>query len=157
MQENHSVVTLSPCNWQALQGQRGKAEEVSCFVVCLAISVLCWCLGFLCMFMVYCPEDMSHVLPVHDLLVNIFFTTKWLCNSACYTHVCALVGAIMPTHVCTWPMHEHRPKHVCTHRCNCTHTYMHTLASTGPRMYAHIGVIMPARTCTHRHHHACTY
>ena len=118
-------ILLSPCNWQARQGQRGKAEEVSCFVVCLAISVLCWCLGFLCMFIVCCPQDMSHVLPVHDFLVNMFFTTKWLCDSACYAHVCALVGAIMPTHVCTWPTPEHRPTHVCTHRCDCTHTCMH--------------------------------
>ncbi len=47
----YNSILLSPCNWQAQRGQRGKAEDVSCSVVCLAISVLCWCLGFLCMFM----------------------------------------------------------------------------------------------------------
>ena len=76
---------------------------------------------------------------------------------ACYDKM----GAILPTHLSTRRRDLSR-----TYIHTSARSFLHVYACIGAirpgyahigAIYAHIGAIMPARICTHRRDHACTY
>jgi hypothetical protein len=153
-------IRLLPCNWQAQQGQRGKAE-VRCFLVCLVMSVLCWCLGFLCMFLP--TRYVTCVACSWFAVKNIFHNKVTVQQHLLRTRVCTC--GRNHAHTCMY-IHNRGHAHTCahTHIDNCVEMFTYTSALSCPALvctpthmyaevcskqslYPHICAMMPARVC----------